>query len=268
MRFTMLLLGAAAAVATSANATDWSGFSGTVTGGYNYSDVRGVANNAFDFGGAANYAIPDTHLNVQGFADYSETKSQTVPVDTWSSGGAVSWRDHDYAVGFNGDYNSSRLLGQSASYGNYGLFGEWYATNEFTVRLRGGGISGDFAKLHGDGGYFGGGASLYVLPQLALTADASYNTVSNLHWSTFEIGPEYMPLPDVPLSISAAYTHDQIGYAQQSLHSDGIMVRLAFHLGQGNSLAEFDRNGPLSVSGARLPMDGLTYIANTTTQAK
>jgi|GEM_PF-1094764 len=261
MRFTMLLLGAAAAVATSANATDWTGFSGTITGGYNYSDVKGAPNNAFDFGGAANYAIPDTHLNVQGLVDYSETKSHSTPVDTWTSGGAVTWRDANYAVGFAGGYNSSRLLGISAGYGNYGLVGEYYAAPDLTLRLRGGGISGSFGPLSGDGGYYGGGATYYVTPNLSLTADGAYNTISGLHWATFEVGPEYKPFDALPVSISASYTHDNINTYGRSLSSDGLMVRLAWHFGEGNSLVEFDRNGPLNLRNPQLPMDGLSYTA-------
>ncbi|GAA0543395.1 hypothetical protein FHS83_000380 [Rhizomicrobium palustre] len=266
MRFTMLMLGAAAIVATSANATDWTGFSGTVTGGYNYSDVKGASNHAYDFGGAANYAFPDLNmygarLNVQGYADYSENRSKSIPVDTWASGGALTLRDYNYALGFAGGYNSSRALGVNAGYGNYGLIGEFYAMPDLTLRLRGGGISGNVGPLGGDGGYYGGGASYYVTPNLALNADASYSTVSSLHWSNFEIGPEYLISNELPVSVSAAYTQSNINALGRSLNSSGFMVRLAWHLGEGNSLVEYDRNGPLNLRNPQLPVNGLTSIA-------
>lgn len=262
MRFKMFLLGAAAIVATSANATDWTGFSGTITEGYDYSDVKGISNNTYGVGGAVNYAIPDTHLNVQGLVGYSENRSRDAALDTWTSGGAVTWRDANYAVGFAGSYNSSRLLGHSASYGNYGLVGEYYATPDLTVRLRGGGISGGFGALNGDGGYYGGGATYYVTPRLSVTADGSYATLSGLHWSSFEVGPDYLPFEGVPLSLGAAYTHDTYNSYGRSLNSDGVMVRLSWHLGDGTSLVDFDRNGPLNLHNPQLPTDGLTYAAN------
>ncbi len=265
MRFKLFLMGAAAVLATGANATDWTGFSGTVTGGYNYSDVRGVASNAFDFGGAANYAIPDSHLNVQGLVDYSESKTRSTPADTWTSGGAVTWRDPDFAAGFSGDYSTANLYRQNLDYGSYGVFGEWYGLdrlgfNPITLRLRGGGISGTVAGLDRDGGYYGGGATYYVLPQLSLTADASYNTVSSLHWSNFEIGAEVLPFETLPVSISTSYVHDNIRNFGQSAHSDGLMVRLALHLGDGNSLVDFDRNGPLNAHTPNLPLDALSVV--------
>lgn len=265
MRFKLFLMGAAAVLATSANATDWTGFSGTVTGGYNYSDVKGVADNAYNFGGAANYAIPDSHLNVQGSVDYSENKALHVPADTWSSGGAITWRDKDMVVGVNGDYNTTNLYRQNLDYGTYGVFGEWYGLdrlgfNPITLRLRGGGISGTFAGLDRDGGYYGGGATYYVLPQLSLTTDASYNTLSTLHWNTFEIGATYLPVETLPVSISTSYTHNDVRNYGQSVHGDGLMVRLAWHLGDSHSLVDFDRTGPLDARTAKLPLDGLTQI--------
>ena len=261
----LFLMGAAAVFATSANATDWTGFSGTLTGGYNYSDTRGVASNAYNIDGAANYAIPDSHLNVQGIVDYSENKTQSTPADKWTSGGAVTWRDSDFAVGFNGDYSTTNLYRQNLDYGTYGAFGEWYGLdkmgfNPITLRLRGGGISGSIAGLNRDGGYYGGGATYYVLPQLSLSADASYNTLSSLHWSTFEVGAEALPFESLPVSISTSYVHDNVRNFGQSTHSDGLMVRLAWHMGDGNSLVDFDRNGPLNARTAELPLDALSVV--------
>jgi hypothetical protein len=44
------------------------------------------------------------------------------------------------------------------------------------------------------------------------------------------------------------------------------MVRLAWHVGGGNSLVEFDRSGPLALHNPTLPMDGLTYAVNHSAQ--
>ncbi len=262
MRFTMLLLGTAAILATSANATDWTGFSGALTGGYDYSDVKGVGNNAYTFGGQANYAVPDSHLNVQGLVSYSELRSQRVPLDTWTSGGAITWRNDAYAFGVNGNYQTERAVGNNINYGTYGVFGEWYPVADLTLRARGGGISGGFAQFNKDGGYYGVGANYYVLPQLALKTDFSYTTLGSLHWTDFEIGPEYMPLEGVPVSLAADYTHEDVGYVGTPTHSDGVMVRLTWHLGDGNSLAAFDRSGPLDARTVALPVDALLYAYN------
>jgi hypothetical protein len=265
MRFTMLLLGATAILAASANATDWTGFSGTLTEGYDYSDLNGVGNNTYTFGGEANYAVPDSHLNVQGLLAYSELKSQHVPLDTWTSGGALTWRDTDFAVGVGGNYHSQRAVGNDINYGTYGVFGEWYPTQDLTLRARAGGISGGGSTFSKDGGYYGLGANYYVLPELAFKTDFSYATLGPLHWTNFEVGPEVMPFDGIPVSLSAAYTHQNIGYYGQPSHSDGLMVRLTWHIGEGGSLAEFDRNGPLDARTATLPTDALLYAYNNPT---
>lgn len=259
MRFTMLLLGTAALLATSANATDWSGFSGTLTGGYDYSEVRHVANNGYSFDGQANYAIPTTKLNVQGLINYSETLADHVSRDTWTSGGALTWRDRNFALGANGNYNSQHVLGGASDYGTYGVFGEWYAADNLTVRVRGGGISGGYDGFHKDGGYYGAGANFYVLPQLAAKADLSYATLGGLHWTDFEIGPQYMPFDNIPVSVSAAYTYNNTNYLGRHYYSNGLMVRLTWHLGEGNSLVDFDRNGPLDARTVKLPTNALFY---------
>ncbi|GAA0584044.1 outer membrane beta-barrel protein [Rhizomicrobium electricum] len=259
MRFTMLLLGTAAVLATSANATDWSGFSGTLTGGYDYSDVRGTGYDAYNFGGQANYAIPGTKLNVQGLVDYSEVRSQHTPRDTWTSGGALTWRDRNFALGANGDYHAQQVLGTGSNYGTYGVFGEWYAADNLTVRVRGGGISGGYDGFSKDGGYLGAGVNYYILPQLAAKADLSYATLGGLHWTNVEIGPEYMPFAEVPVSLSAAYTYNNTNYYGRRYYSNGLMVRLTWHLGEGNSLVEYDRNGPLDARSVKLPVNALNY---------
>jgi hypothetical protein len=262
MRFTMLLLGTAALLATSANATDWSGFSGTLTGGYDYSDVKGVGNNAYNFGGQANYAVPNMDMNLQGAVNYSELRSQHVTLNGWTSGGAVTTRAAEYAIGFAGNYNTLSTRGVSSNYGTYGTFGEWYPMQALTLRARAGGIDGGFGPVSKNGGYYGFGANYYVLPELAVKGDFSYATLGALHWTDVEVGPEVMPVASVPVSLSAAYTYENVGYFGAPSHSDGVMVRLTWHLGEGNSLAEHDRKGPLDARTAVLPTDALLYASN------
>ena len=258
MRFKLFLLSAAAVLASSANAADWTGYSGTVTGGYNYSDLDGAANNAFNFGGAANYALPDTPLNVQGLVNYAENKIDRIAADTWTSGGAITWRDPAFVIGFAGDYNNTKILGNGLHYGTYGLVGEYYGLDQLgygpiTLRLNGGGLSGSFAGFSGDGGYYGGGASYYFQPRLALNVSGSYATVSNLRWSTFETGLKYLPSDTLPVTIEAAYQHSNVGFLGGSTHTDGLMIRLAYHFNQGSTLVDIDRNGPIATGSPALP---------------
>jgi hypothetical protein len=260
MRFTMLLLGTAAVLATSANATDWTGFSGTLTGGYDYSDVRGIGADTYMFGGEANYAIAGTPLAVQGGAEYSEARSQQTPRQTWTSGGALTWRDPAFAIGVSGNYNSQHVrFGNGSNYSTYGVFGEWYPTSDLTLRARGGGISGGYNGYTKDGGYYGVGANYYVIPQIALKSDFSYASLGALHWSDFSVGPEYMPFDGVPVSLSAAYTYQNVGYFGRKYYSNGVMMRLVWHVGEGSSIADVDRNGPLDARSVNLPINALFY---------
>lgn len=258
MRYPLFALSAAAILAASANAADLSGLSAKVSGGYNYSGTKDISSNAFDFGGAVNYALPDTRLNVQGLVDYSESKTLKTPVDTWTSGGALTWREPAFAFGVAGDYKSSRLIGADFNSGSYGVVGEFYLAQDITLRLNGGGLSGSFAGVYKDGGYYGGGASYYVLPNLSLNVHGDYASVSALRWTNFEAGVEYLPCDTLPVSISTAYTQGNINAAGFSAHSDGLMVRLSYHLGEGNSLVGFDRSGPLNTYTPSLPYEAAT----------
>lgn len=258
MRLSFFALSAAVVLSASAGAQEWNGISGKLTGGYDYAGTKGVDISAFNVGGTVNYRLPGTDIAVQGLADYSESKTFSTPIDTWTTGGAVTVRQPLFALGFAGDYKSSRLLGADYNYGSYGLIGEYYPTNDITLRAHGGGFSGGFNGFDKVGGYYGGGASYYVTPNLSLKADADYASVSNLRWTNFSAGVEILPLETLPVSLSTVYTHGNVNAAGFSTYSDGLMVRLSWHFGDGNSLVGFDRNGPLNTYTPKLPFETIT----------
>jgi hypothetical protein len=105
-----------------------------------------------------------------------------------------------------------------------------------------GNIHGVWGSHDINGAYGGAGAEYYVLPDLGLNAEVSYNNISNMHWVDVKAYAEYMISHDYPLSVSAGYEYK--GYTGYTA-SSGVMVRLNYRFGLTGSLVEIDRKGPV-----------------------
>lgn len=247
MRHAFFLTGAAIAFLGAAGAATPSGLTGAVTGGYGLIDAMGLSINSYDASGTANYAFDDVPINVQGFAGYNRFEFEGSGIDTWTAGGAVSWRDAKGAIGFFGSYNSLQMTGSDFTYYDYGLFSEWYPRYDLTLRLRGGAFSGEGAS----GAYGAGGGTYYLTPDLSLSVNGSYNNFGPEHWFEFDAGAEYLVFRDLPLSLGVGYSYtDYTGPGDMS----ALMVRLTYRLGETGSLVDLDRSGPLDLYLPRLTL--------------
>jgi len=251
MRFTIAAMSAIAMSAMVANAGDVSPYSGSFSLGYARDNIANTDIDTYSFSGAVNYAL-GSGFNIQLNAEFAEPKVETVPLDHWSIGGVISYRTADYAAGFYGNNTWIKAVGVTTTYGDYGLVGEYYPTADFTVRLRGGAVNWEGM----DGGQLGGGISFYLVPNVSLNLDAVHLGVSSLHRTTYNVGAEYQPFESFPLAISAAYNYTQYNAGNSScICGGGVMFRLTYRFGNGTTLVERDRNGPLNTLPAPFLMD-------------
>lgn len=188
----------------------------------------------------------------------------------WRYGGDVFWRDYagDFGVAANAGTGSSDSTSSAVttpfggkpetpvvtstsirnSSENAGLFGEFFALQELTVRAKGGWVGGDSQGFYGDGG-----AVYYIVRQVALDASIDYAKLSHGERAQ-DVGAafEYLPVPSVPFSLQLSYTyaqyHNLAGVAREN--DNIIAATLKVYLdGRGSSLRDYQRTGAASWDG-------------------
>ncbi len=121
-----------------------------------------------------------------------------------NAGGAIYYAGTSYRLAVSGNYLDLGGLHLA----NYGVGGEWFASQQFTVALRGGGVSGSGGT---SGGYGGGDVKFYVMPNLALSAGGDYIDLSGVGISSEDIRAEWLISQNFPVSIFGGYSHVEAG---------------------------------------------------------
>ena len=255
LRYAALVLCAALPFVSGANAFDVYdvNISGIVGGGYarTTGDIDLLAG-----GGAALFSFGKPGFQAQLSADNKHYSASGVTGDLTSITGDFFWRDGKGAIGASVSYHRASAgtsfygtyYGGSVSAESYGAFGEWYVKRYLSLRVKGGGYSGDFSGAYG-------GAGFGIYPWSNLSVNASYNYLSlNGGGNEHQIGAnvEYLPMRSLPLSISVGYTYDKYN-GGGSANTYGIVLKYRFGNPRDDSLTGWDRSGPTQWNGA-LPL--------------
>jgi hypothetical protein len=240
MKFRFLMLGAACVLCTEAGAVTTGNLDGIVSAGYTYTSISSIDFNTYDIGGVAKYRFNDSGFNLQGAFNYSNIDIEGLSINDYKGGGALFYRNDMGALGAFGEYNRYEAYGSGIDFYTYGLAAEWFATAKITARAHFAGLSFEDAS----GAYGGVGASYYVIPDLSLNLDGSYNNIADMHWYDVKVGAEYLISQQYPVSLGVSYVYTK--YTGLSSNSNGVMVRLSWHMGDSGSLVDLDRSGPLN----------------------
>jgi hypothetical protein len=139
----------------------------------------------------------------------------------------------------------------------YGVFGEYYLGDYFTVGAKGGGLNINFDAGGADedvsGYYIGAALTGYVMPNLAIQGDVLFTGVDdflgsdeNFDTTTFTIGAEYLVSEMVPIAIFGAYSFSNTEFAGEDVDSDKWTIGARFYFGAaGPTLVDKHRNGTL-----------------------
>ena len=165
---------------------------------YSYVGLDQGLGRARVYGGEAGAITPfGADFSGQVTGGYHRIDSHGFGANDWNVAGTASFDPQWGRVGANVGYTSARLEDVGGHVANYGVYGEYYAGDEVTLGLRGGGLTGS-ANAFGvgtgsrSGGYVGGEAIGYVAPDLALTGKAGYVGVSHGHEWTAGAHAEYL----------------------------------------------------------------------------
>jgi hypothetical protein len=237
-------------------ATSWSGaaladnFFSTLDAGYARIDASGGGGaNAYSAGGAALYVFSNPGFDVQLNAGYDHLDGSGGNANAWTVDGDVFWRDAKGSIGGSFSYaNLSSGLGLGANLQSYGAFGEWYATRDLTLQLKGGGFSGKGTS----GGYVDGGAMYYLSRDFALDLNVGYESLGYPHVFDVGGGAEYM-VPGIPVSFQLGYdyTTSSGGYGSGST----FLFQIKFRTGDpaDRDLEGYHRQGAIDWNGSISP---------------
>ena len=151
-------------------------------------------------------------------------------------GGALFWQCPNFRAAASGNYLS---IG-SAHISNYGVGGEWFASPQWTLAVRGGGVS---ANGGASGGYVGGDAKFYFMPNIAVDGGVDYFSIGGAHITTENVRAEWLVSQTTPVSIFGGYTHIDVSGGTQ----DAFVIGLKLYLNDpaGGTLVDRQRGGNL-----------------------
>ncbi|HEV2560712.1 MAG TPA: hypothetical protein VGT78_01095 [Rhizomicrobium sp.] len=202
------------------------------------------ASNTFSGGGSALLAYD--RFNFQFDASDARSGSGRTASTTAVFDGDFFWRGREGTFGVSVGRSLFHAGSHNANATGYGLFGEWYATHNLTLALKGGAVSGFDSGRYGDID-----ARLYILPNLAVHTGYNYTAVSGASTSDFGVGIEYLLARQAPLSLVAAYDHASRNGGGLSINTFNVGFRYRF--GVTGILVNLDRTGPIAWNGLPQP---------------
>ncbi len=208
----------AMAVAAPALADDMggmTGFSGTLSGDYANTNIS-HAGSIDDWGGNAEGMLPlgSTGANLQVDGGYHNLNFQGYgSADVWNVDGSLfAIINNGGRLGATVGYNDTSGHG-STHETNYGIFADWWASDDITASGKVGGFDG---PLFGSGYYAGGQGKFYLIPDLGLSAGLDYAHLNSGGNDTdYTLAAEYLFSETTPISITGGWTYsDADGSAQ------------------------------------------------------
>ena len=229
------------------------GFAGAFSGEYAQPDCSGCGDiDSWGLNGSGAFGLGTNNLAGQIDAGYHNVSSGGADVDLWNVGGKVFWSGMMSRIGVSLDYVSLDASGVDGDVTSYGAFGEYYASDAITLRLKGGGlsVSGSVAGLTAseNGGYVGGAIVGYIVPNFALAGTVDHADVSGLHLTTYGVSAEYLFSEAMPISVYAGYGNSELSGGAGDI--DEFFIGVKFYTNtNGTTLVDRHRNGSVGAVG-------------------
>ena len=212
-------------------------FSGTLSGGYSNTHFVGLGS-VNEWGGNAEGALGlgGTGVKIQVDGGYHKDSFEGGgDADTWNADGSVfTLINNGGRLGATYGYSSIDFNGFGSTHSeNYGLFGEWWASDDITVAGKAGGFD---SKFFGSGYYAGAQGKFYLMPDLGLSAaidHAHFNAGGGNTETDYTLAGEYLFSEETPISISGGWSYADIA----GIHADTWFVSLKFYCNGGSSAA-------------------------------
>lgn len=215
------------------------GVSGVIGADYDRTGSPGDALNSFGGSGQLLLSFNEPGLNLQlggGGAKAFTGDASTV----WIGNADFFWRDARGTFGTSVSHGSFQFGDVSPSLTAFGSFGEWYATERLTLRLKAGALTGSYSGTYG-----GAGAAFYLHRYASLFAEGDYMSMKDVTGWTGTAGVELLLSRRVPLSLRAGTSYS----TTEGSSTTSFFVSVRFRINVTGPLVELDRSGPISWNG-------------------
>ncbi len=236
---------------TSAMAAAPMGFAGTLAGSYSNVSCDGCNSaDVWNVNGSAAFGF-NPIFGGEIDAGYNNVSSGGSSIDLWGIGGSLFWAPPMGRAGATFQYANFGVSGFNVNTYSYGVFGEYFASPNITVGLKGGGLTLSNSGSE-SGGYVSAALIGYIIPDVAITPFVDYTSISSLDTTNFGIGAEWLVSHAIPIAIFGGYTRSHInisGLGSGDTNTFTIGLRI-YTNGNGNTLVERHRNGTLGWAGS------------------
>jgi len=188
-------------------------------------------------------------------------------LDIWNVGGSLFWNNVQGRLAATVNYYSASVGPIDLNTTSYGIGGEFYAAPNLTFAVKGGGQTESASALgvSGDdtGGYAGGMAQWYVMPNLSLSGAVDYTGIAGEHTWAETFKGEWLFSETLPVSIYGGYEHAEAtvnGFGGGTSTSGDLFfvgVKLYMNGSGDGTLVDRQRNGSLGYI-AQTPVLGLS----------
>jgi hypothetical protein len=244
----------AAACATSAQAAAPNGFAGTFSADYGNTSYSGGGGNADIWGvnGAGAFGLGMNDIGAEINGSYHRASVSSVDANIWGVGGSIFWAPGTGRFGPSISYTkldfSGAASGIDAHATTYGVFGEFFVSDVFTIGVKGGGTSGTwnvtgFGTGSESGGYVGGELTGYAMPNLAIKGVVDYVDIAGGNVTNYGVNGEYLFSETTPISVFGGYTRTD--FSNGGGHGDTWTIGLKFYTNGAGSLITHHRTGTL-----------------------
>ena len=233
--------------------------SGTLSAGYDRFDTDGHTVNDFNASGSAVLTLDNPGGNIQVNTNNDALKLNGNDRDVWTYGADMYWRDYagDFGVNFT---EGTNLTTTGHDFYSGGFFGEFYIFPHLTLRAKGGRVQGD-----SDGWYGDTGLVYYPLDQVAISVTGDYARFQHdgPRVTDGQFSIEYLPVRDVPVSLTLGYTYARYQNLTGGLGGDtnifSIALKAYFGGVRSGGLVDYHRNTATNWDGAPASLVGTTF---------
>jgi len=219
--------------------------SGVFSGGY--ANVSGSNHLSISDGGieaSGQMALGDEGFNAQVDGGINSASGST-NANIYNIDGLFFYRMPEGQFGGLGDYISTVGM-HSTHVIPYGVFGEYYFSDQITAGLEGGGLSARMSS----GGFVEGHITGYVTPDISIKGFDTYISVSNGQDNNIGVQAEYLISEAIPISIYGGYAYTDIshtGVHDTTLNTFFVGLKI-YTNGTGAPLVTTQRNGVVDTS--------------------